>query len=85
MTGRQLSQFVHFLAAEDSLRALWTFQSGWAQSALGVEFPALANHRGSIRDVLAGTTDDARDAQTQAFARIAVIRPSTPKSYIRLL
>lgn len=59
------------LAAEDPLAALWTFQSGWAQSALGVEFLALANHRKSIRDVLAGTTDEARDAQTRALARIS--------------
>lgn len=71
MTGRQLAEFEQILAAEDPLAALWTFQSGWAQSALGVEFLALANHRKSIRDVLAGTTVDARDAQTRALARIS--------------
>ena len=63
--------FEQVMAAEDPLAALWTFQSGWAQSALGVEFLALANHRKSIRDVLADTTDEARDAQTQALARVS--------------
>lgn len=71
MTERQLSEFEHVLAAEDPLRALWKFQSGWVQSALGVEFLALANHRKSIRDVLADTTDEARDAQTRALERIS--------------
>ncbi len=71
MTERQLGEFEHVLAAEDPLRALWKFQSGWAQSALGVEFLALANHRKSIRDVLAATTDEARGVQTQALSRIS--------------
>lgn len=71
MTQRQLAEFEQVLEADDPLAALWTFQSGWAQSALGVEFLALANHRKSIRDVLANTTDEARDAQTQALAGIS--------------
>lgn len=70
MTERQLSEFDQVLAADNPLEALWTFQSGWAQSALGVEFLALANHRKSIRDVLAGTTDGARVFQTEALASI---------------
>lgn len=71
MTERQLSEFEQVLRADEPLVALWQFQSGWAQSALGVEFLALANHRKSIREVLAGTTEGARDAQTVALARIA--------------
>lgn len=71
MTERQLAGFEHVLAAEDPLTALWDFQSGWAQSALGVEFLGLANHRKSIREVLARTTDAAREAQSLALARIA--------------
>jgi AcrR family transcriptional regulator len=71
MTERQLSEFEQVMAADDPLKALWEFQSGWAQSALGVEFLALANHRKTIRDVLAGTTDDARDVQTHALARFS--------------
>jgi AcrR family transcriptional regulator len=70
MTERQLREFEQVLAADNPLEALWKFQSGWAQSALGVEFLALANHRKSIRDVLAGTTDDARAAQSEAFASL---------------
>lgn len=79
MTERQLAEFGEVLAADDPLAALWTFQSGWAQAALGVEFLALANHRKSIRDVLANTTEDAREAQTRALAslsRQAMIDPA---------
>jgi AcrR family transcriptional regulator len=70
MTDRQLSDFTQVLAVDNPLAALWKFQSGWAQSALGVEFLALANHRKSIRGVLAGTTNDARAVQTEALAGI---------------
>jgi AcrR family transcriptional regulator len=68
MTERQLTELESVLSAADPLNALWEFQSGWVQSALGVEFLALANHRKSIRDVLARTTDTAREAQTEALA-----------------
>jgi AcrR family transcriptional regulator len=71
MTERQLAEFEQVLTADDPLLALWEFQSGWAQSALGVEFLGLANHRKSIRDVLADTTASARDTQTIALSRIA--------------
>jgi AcrR family transcriptional regulator len=71
MTERQLAEFEQVMAAGDPLVALWKFQSGWAQSALGVEFLALANHRKTIRDVLAGATDEARDVQAQAFTRLS--------------
>ncbi len=71
MTKRQLSEFALVLADNGPLTGLWKFQSGWAQSALGVEFLALANHRKSIRDVLANTTDEARDDQTRALGSIS--------------
>lgn len=71
MTQRQLSEFEHVLTAEDPLGAFWQFQSGWAQSALGVEFLALANHRKNIGEVLAGITDEARDIQTRALTCIS--------------
>ncbi len=71
MTECQLSEFEQVLAADDPLGAFWKFQSDWAQAALGVEFLALANHRKSIRDILAGTTDAARDVQTRALDRIS--------------
>lgn len=71
MTERQLSEFEHVMAEKDPLEALWKFQSGGAQSALGVEFLALANHRKSIRGVLADTTDKARDIQSRALERIS--------------
>lgn len=71
MTERQIAESEQVLAAEEPLRALWEFQSGWTQSALGVEFLALANHRKNIREVLAGTTNEARDTQTRALDRIS--------------
>jgi TetR/AcrR family transcriptional regulator of autoinduction and epiphytic fitness len=69
MTERQIVELDAVLAANNPLEALWKFQSGWGQSALGVEFIALANHRKSIRQVLADVTDDARDVQARALER----------------
>lgn len=63
MTQKQASEFEAILSTDNPLQALWDFQSGWAQSALGVEFLALSNHRKSIRDVLAHATNAGRDAQ----------------------
>lgn len=65
MTDRHLEQLGAVLRSENPLEAFWMFQSGWTQTALGVEFLALSNHRKSIRDVLAGSTDDAREVQSE--------------------
>lgn len=67
MTDRQLIAVERVMASDDPLAALWEFQSSWAQSALGVEFLALANHRKAISDMLAATTNDARETQTKAL------------------
>lgn len=71
MTDRQLEELDKALASEDPLRAFWSFQSGWAQTALGVEFLALANHRKAIRTMLAGSTNDARKAQAERLSDAA--------------
>lgn len=78
MTERQLSEFENVVAADDALQALWAFQTGWAQSALGVEFLALANHRKGLRDILAATTEEARNVQARALERIAQQSPIDP-------
>lgn len=67
MTDRQLEQLEAVLAADNPLQAFWDFQSGWAQTALGVEFVALSNHRKEIRDMLAASTDAARDTQSASL------------------
>ncbi len=76
MTARQLEELVGVLTSEDPLQAFWDFQSGWAQTALGVEFVALANHRKAIRDTLAGATDAARQTQSiflqRAFGSVTI-------------
>lgn len=69
MTDRQLEGLEKVLSSEDPLQAFWDFQSGWTQTALGVEFVALANHRKAIRDTLAGSTDAAREIQSALLAR----------------
>lgn len=65
MTDRQLQELDKALASEDPLQAFWRFQSAWTQTALGVEFLALSNHRKAIADILAQSTNDAREALTQ--------------------
>jgi TetR/AcrR family transcriptional regulator, regulator of autoinduction and epiphytic fitness len=69
MTERQLAEFEAVLSSENPLEEFWRFQSGWGQSALGVEFIALSNHRKSICAVLAAAADDARDVQSRALER----------------
>lgn len=70
MTRQQLAGLEEVLADPDPLGALWRFQSNWSQSALGVEFIALSNHRKSIQAVLADITDTARAAQAEKLARV---------------
>lgn len=65
MTDRQLDELAKVIDAANPLEAFWKFQSGWASTALGVEFLALSNHRKSIRELLAASTDEARGAQTK--------------------
>lgn len=69
MTDRQLAELGKVLAADDPLAAFWRFQSSSAQTALGVEFLALANHRKAIGDVLAGSTNDARAELTRRLTQ----------------
>jgi AcrR family transcriptional regulator len=60
MTDRQVAELEAVLAAEKPLEAFWALQSGEGQSALGVEFLALANHRKALARVFAQSTDAAR-------------------------
>lgn len=69
MTERNLRALETVLAGPRRLEALWKFQSDWDQTALGVEFIALANHRKAIRGELARTTDDARMMHAAAIER----------------
>lgn len=69
MTERQQVELETVLASGNPLRALWEFQSGWSQTALGVEFLALANHRKAIGDTLAASTNASRTASARAIER----------------
>jgi hypothetical protein len=66
------------LAAANPLEAFWKLQSGQAQTALGVEFLALANHRKAICDTLAGSADAARQAQAQSLQHVPGGLPVDP-------
>lgn len=67
MTERNVRGLETVLAGERPLEALWKFQSDWDQTALGVEFIALSNHRKAIRGELARVTDEARKVQAAAL------------------
>ena len=69
MTDGHLDGLKTVLAADDPLEAFWRFQSGWTHTALGVEFVALANHRKTLRDTLARSSDAAREAQSEVLQR----------------
>ncbi|AOR78785.1 TetR/AcrR family transcriptional regulator [Novosphingobium resinovorum] len=68
MTERQVAELGQILGCGDPVTALWEYQAGWAQSALGVEFIALANHRKTIKPLIAVRTEEARDVQAAALA-----------------
>ncbi|MEJ5978848.1 TetR/AcrR family transcriptional regulator [Novosphingobium sp. PS1R-30] len=69
MTDQQLIELGAVLAQPDPLQALWDFQSNWGQSALGVEFIALSNHRKALQSKFAIATDQAREQQADALQR----------------
>lgn len=88
MMERQKGGLEAVLTAEAPLDALWKFQSEWDQSALGVEFIALSNHRKAIRPVLAEVTNAAREKQAVALdAVIALDRaiPLSPAAFTTIL
>lgn len=70
MTERQMGGLEDALNSDDPMRALWAFQSRSEQSTLGVEFLALANHRKSIQDALAGSTNRARTTQAAMLGEL---------------
>ena len=70
MTERQLSELENVLATGNPLKALWDFQSGGAQTALGVEFLALSNHRKAIGDMIAASTNASRAAAAEAIEQV---------------
>lgn len=74
MTERQLEELRGVLSSDEPLRSLWEFQTGWAHASLGVEFMALANHRKTIRSVIAERTEQARDIQAEML-RPSLTRP----------
>ena len=78
MTDRQLKELEQVLSADHPLEAFWRYQSTGAQTALGVEFLALSNHRKAIRKKLAGSTGKAREAQAGLLAKAAGGLPAAP-------
>jgi AcrR family transcriptional regulator len=68
MTDRQLEELERVFAAPSPLEAFWAFQASGAQTALGVEFAALANHRKAIRPTLSSFTDASREVQASRLA-----------------
>ena len=70
LSDRQVQGLESVIAADNPLEAFWKLQSGQSQTALGVEFLALANHRKAICETLAGSADAAREAQAQSLQRV---------------
>ena len=58
------------LASAEPLQALWEFALDPKIAVLTAEFAALANHRKSIRAVIAGYGKQLRDAQISATTRV---------------
>jgi AcrR family transcriptional regulator len=67
---QQLERQERFLSSDQPLRALWSFASEQAGTALLLEFMALANHRKSIRKELATFADQFRESQLEALSEV---------------
>ncbi|EJL34398.1 TetR/AcrR family transcriptional regulator [Novosphingobium sp. AP12] len=70
MTSDHLEGLKAVLGSSSPLEALWTYQAETDQSALGIEFFALSNHRKTMRPVLAAVANEARQAQAEALAPV---------------
>lgn len=71
MTDRQMAEIERIIEADKPLEAFWELQSGWEHTALGVEFLALSNHRKSLRETLAQSTEQARALQSRLLETVA--------------
>jgi AcrR family transcriptional regulator len=67
---RNLERQERALASPQPLRALWAFSTERAGVALTMEFTALANHRKTIRDEIAGYAERFRRLQAEALPRL---------------
>lgn len=58
------------LTSDDPVRALWEFFSDSSRTAISLEFMALANHRKTLRTKMVAHSEQMRERQAEAFARI---------------
>ncbi|HVU74485.1 MAG TPA: TetR/AcrR family transcriptional regulator [Mycobacteriales bacterium] len=73
-----------------TLRVLWEYSREESAAALTTEFMALGNHRPSVRTVIAEVTEQVRQVQLEALARVWKRRDEaqldlTPESLLFLL
>jgi AcrR family transcriptional regulator len=58
------------LNSDDPVRALWAFFSDSSRTAISLEYMALANHRKALRTEMVAHSEQMREKQAEAFARI---------------
>jgi AcrR family transcriptional regulator len=84
-----LAEFARAIEGDVSLRDLWDFQTGRAQSGMEIEFAALANHRKAVGAEIAKYGDRFRqlhaDAVGRALDRNGVPRATYPPEVLTLL
>jgi AcrR family transcriptional regulator len=84
-----LAEFARAMEGDVSLRDLWKFQTGRAQSGMEIEFAALANHRKVVGAEIAKYGDRFRqlhaDAVGRALDRYGVPRATYPPDVLTLL
>lgn len=66
---RSVERHVEAAAEADPLRALWRINSDPAQTALALEFMAIANHRKFIRDEIARYAEQIRAVEIAALGK----------------
>jgi AcrR family transcriptional regulator len=84
-----LAEFARATEGDVSLRRLWDFQAGRAQSRMEIEFAALANHRKVVGVEIAKYGERFRqmhaDGVARALDRLGVSRDAYPPEVLTLL
>jgi AcrR family transcriptional regulator len=79
--ARETKKLDEAVASTRSLRGLWSIYCNQSQTALAVEFMALANHRKAIRDEIAAVTKRERQRRAKILASLVDMDAIEPSDF----
>lgn len=81
ISQRRFDRYADALSARPTLRTIWELNSDASETALVMEFTALANHRESIRAQIARAAERIRILQSDTIARMLKANGIETKDY----